>query len=119
MVVRSATFTWTAAQSAGDVVQMIPIPKGAQIAAVACQLDGKAAGADIAVGVGDGNTTTRFIATLSGSAVTQMVNGLGYSYSVEDTIDVRVSSVASATAGGTIRLTVSYSMDQATDGVSS
>ena len=119
MVVRSATYSFTANQSAGDIVQMVPIPKGAQIAALALQIDGKAAGADIVCQVGDGGSATRFLTSVSGSAVAQMVGGLGYSYSAEDTIDVKVSSVTSATAGGSIRLTVSYTMDQSTDGVGS
>ena len=119
LIVRSAIYSFTANQSAGDIVQMVPIPKGAQIAGVAVQCKGKGAGADIAVQVGDGNSVARFVATASGSVVTQMVSGLGYSYSTDDTIDVKVSSVTSATAGGSVRLSVAYSMDQSTDGVAS
>lgn len=121
MIVRSALYTFTANQSAGDIVQMVPIPKGAQIADLSCQIDGKAAGADFVLnGIGDGNSVTRYSATsASGSAVTRLTNGLGYSYSTEDTIDVRIGTVTSATAGGSLRLTVTYSMDQSTDGVTS
>lgn len=119
VIARSAIYTFTAAQSAGDIIQMIPIPKGAAIHDVLVQCDGKAAGADIAVQAGDGNSVARYIATASGSAVTRLTAGLGYSYSAEDTIDVKVSTVTSATAGGSVRLTVVYSMDQSTDGTGS
>jgi hypothetical protein len=45
-----------------------------------------------------------------------MTSGLGYSYSVDDTIDIVVGTATSASVGGTVRVTVTYSMDQAGDG---
>jgi hypothetical protein len=57
--------------------------------------------------------------TLSASVagvVTYMTSGLGYSYSVDDTIDIVVGTATSASVGGTVRVTVTYSMDQAGDG---
>lgn len=120
MVVRSAVYTFGANQSAGDIIQMVPVPKGCQIADVKVQVDAKAAGGDFVLnGVGDGNNTARFISTsASGSAVAAITSGLGYSYSADDTIDIKIGTVTSATAGGSVRLTVMYSMDQSTDGAS-
>lgn len=118
VVARSALYTFVAAQSAGDVVQMVPVPRGCQVLDLLVQYDGKGAGADFTVnGVGDGGSQTRYIATsFSGSAVVRCAGGFGYSYSVDDTIDVRIGTIVSATAGGTIRLTVTYCMDNAPDG---
>lgn len=112
-IVRSALYTFVAAQSAGDIVQMVPVPKGAQIVDVSVQIDGKAAGADFVLnGVGDGGSAARYsVISQSGSAVLRMSGGLGYSYSVDDTIDVKIGTIVSATAGGSLRLTVTYTMD--------
>lgn len=118
VIARSVIYTFAANQSAGDIVQMVPVPKGAHVTDVIAQIKGKGAGADFVLnGVGDGNLQTRFVTTsASGSAVARLTNGLGYSYSVEDTIDVRIGTITSATAGGSLRLTVMYAMDQSTGG---
>lgn len=117
VVARSAVYTFTAAQSAGDILQMVPIPKGAHILDVAVQFPGQsAAGISATYAVGDGTTAGRFLVSTSAFTVTHATLGLGYSYSAEDTIDLSFSSVTSATAGGTVRLTVLYAMDQAPDG---
>ncbi len=119
MVVRSAQYTFVAAQSAGDVIQMVPVPKGAQIAGLVVQY-ALATGAAITQGsIGDGGSAARYMGTLSASlagVVTYMTSGLGYSYSVDDTIDIVVGTATSASVGGTVRVTVTYSMDQAGDG---
>lgn len=119
VIARTALFTFTAAQSAGDVIQMVPVPKGAHINDV-YTVWGLGGGA-LTVNVGDGNTTSRFNLSLSTNVATvQRSNaGLGYSYSAEDTIDIVVGTATSASAAGTVRLTVLYSMDAVVDGVGS
>lgn len=117
VVARSAVFTFTAAQSVGDVIQMVPVPKGAMIidAVVAPNIGG----ANFTFGLGDGNSVSRFGASLSTSGATAMVRanaGSGYSYSADDTIDIQIQTATSASAAGSIRLTVTYSFDNATDG---
>lgn len=119
VVARSAQYTFTAAQSAGDVIQMIPIPKGAMVIDVAA--NSVVGGAAFAYFVGDGNSTQRYINSASASGTSLLVRmnqglGLGYSYSADDTIDIGIQTVASASAAGTIRLTVMYSFDNSTDG---
>jgi len=110
-------YTFAASQSAGDVIQMVPVMKGAQIHDVLVSTSGFTGGL-VTLGVGDGLSAKRYG---SGSAVaasswrpTQF--GIGYSYSADDTIDLLVDAVSTATATGTVRLTVFFSFDQAQDG---
>lgn len=119
VIARSAVFTKTAAESAGDVIQMVPIPKGAQVHDV--NLTFTLGGGATTINVGDGNSTGRYAASLSTNiAVVQRANaGIGYSYSTDDTIDIVIGTATSASAVGSYRLTVFYSMDQSTDGVAS
>lgn len=118
----SRTCLWTfsaAAASAGDVVQMIRIPNGAQIHDVAVLQTFNAASSTFAVNVGDGGVAARYILSATANAtIVRATVGQGYSYSVEDTIDITVATAASASTGATVRVTVFYSMDQATDGTS-
>lgn len=119
VVARSAAYTYAAAQSAGDVIQMVPIPKGALILDVITN-DTSPGGVQYTYTVGDGNSTTRYNAAASASGASGLVvhatRGVGYSYSTDDTIDIGISAITSASAGGTIRLTVFYSFDNAPDG---
>lgn len=116
VVARSAQYTFGLAESAGDILQMIPIPKGAMVIDTQVQVNGHTGG-NGTLQVGDGNSATRYSTnSYSVSAVGRMVQGLGYSYSAEDTIDVTFNAVTTGTAVGTIRLTVLYSFDNATDG---
>ena len=120
VIARTALYTFAAAQSAGDIIQMVPVPKGAHIHDVIANYGGLGGGA-LTTTVGDGNSATRY----NGSVSTNLANvvrataGLGYSYSAEDTIDMVVGTATSATAGVTVRLTVIYSMDQTLDGTGS
>src|SRR5262249_44535092 len=99
VVARSAVFNFTAAQSAGDVIQMVPVPKGAQVIGVSSLHVPGAGGAVLVWNVGDGNATARYQASVSVSAAAILNTiGLGYSYSADDTIDVLMGTVASATA---------------------
>lgn len=117
VIARTAQITFSAAQSAGDVLQMVPVPRGAHVHDVIVNYGGLG-GASLTTTVGDGNSASRY----NGSVSTNLANvvrataGVGYSYSTDDTIDVVVGTATSASAGTTIRLTVLYSMDQATDG---
>jgi|SRR5882672_371232 len=118
MVVRSCKYTFAAAQSAGDVVQMVKIPSGAHIHEVLMNYAGLG-GASLTTTVGDGNSASRYYTSFSTNTSTILVRNLAgydYSYSAEDTIDVVIGSVGSASIGTTIAMTVYYSMDQAQDG---
>lgn len=98
---RIVRYTHPVALSVGDVIQMVRVPNGCNVASVvfACSAS---AGA-ITVNAGDGNDTSAYAASvvLSGSAVVltgMTYRGLGRSYSAEDTIDL-VVTVLSAVPG--------------------
>lgn len=119
VIARTALYTKSAAESAGDVIQMVPVPKGAVIHELNVTF-GLGGGATT-INVGDGNSTGRYAASMSTNVATvQRANaGLGYSYSADDTIDIVIGTATSASAVGTYRLTVMYSVDQSTDGTGS
>lgn len=103
--------------STGDVLQMVRVPNGACILDVWFITD-QLSGGNYTVTVGDGNTANRYFASLSTgstSGINKMTlanaGAVGYSYSTEDTIDITVSTVTTATASGVLRLVVSYTMD--------
>ena len=91
---------------------MVKVPQGAT--PVLIQVANTNAG-DSAILVGDGNNTGRFraAATLSsgqGFVVCNIPAPL-YTYSVEDTIDVLISTASATTLGGALYLNVIFSMD--------
>ena len=105
--------------STGDVLQMMRVPNGACITEVRLVVDALTGG-NYTFGIGDGITAGRYFTSLSsGSTSAQFIGsnaafqqaGMGYSYSAEDTIDITVSTVTTATAAGVLRLVVSYTMD--------
>lgn len=119
MIARTAIYNFTLAQSAGDVIQMVPVPKGANVIDTVATFVPGAGGPVLTWIVGDGGTTNRYQTSASGAAglsVHANGGGLGYSYSIDDTIDITVAAIASATAAGSVRLTVFYVMDASTDG---
>lgn len=117
MIARSVQYTFTAAQSAGDVVQMIPVPRGAVVHDIHMNYAGLG-GASITTTVGDGNSASRYNGSISSNVntIVRATAGLGYSYSTDDTLDIVVGTATSASVGTTVRMTAYYSMDQATDG---
>ena len=100
------------ALSAGDVIQMVKVPAGAVINDMTVTISSSAQSYTI-TGLGDGNNTTRYLAS-SSLVLVQAVRmtqpgGFGYSYSAEDTIDIVVGTVTSGTAANAdIRLNISY-----------
>ncbi len=102
----------TAALSAGDVVQMVSVPNGATIHEIKIS---KAAWRNYTATVGDGAVTDRYQAAISCSATLVVtrgdaLTGVGYTYSVGDTIDVVTTAVTSATNSATLIMEVTYSL---------
>lgn len=101
--------------STGDVIQMMKVPNGACILDVWVITD-QLTGGNYTITVGDGNSANRYFASLS-TGSTSSINkmsataGFGYSYSAEDTIDITLGTVTTATAAGILRLCVTYTMD--------
>lgn len=110
--------TPAAGYSAGDVVQMLRVPNGACITDLKFWTDLFGTSNATITGVGDGVSANRYIASASTSsslAVALLITqgGLGYSYSVEDTIDITIGTVTSASNVGVLTLMVTYTMDNA------
>lgn len=109
-----ATYSITAALSANDVLQMIKIPSGATIIDGYTRFIGAPA---FAWTVGDGGSTNRFatVVTASASAATGTLNAflrkvLPYTYTSDDTIDIKVT-VVTATTNAKFTLAVNYVVD--------
>lgn len=100
------------AVSAGDVVQMVRIPAGATIHSV--RYSGGLCEGSTCI-VGDGGVTNRYAATASASSISLVTDcmaleGHGYTYTADDTIDITYDAAASPTALGVVTLEVTYSM---------
>lgn len=112
LVAVTAVWSLDSSNSAGDVIQMIKVPKGATPVYVAVSGAGTGVGS---VNVGDGITANRFITNyLNSAAATQAVintNYTPYTYSVDDTIDITVSAVSVGTVAGAFIMTAIFTMD--------
>ena len=111
-----SSFTTTLSAVAGDVVQMVKVPKGATPLHV--MLTGAPVSGSIIVKVGDGVSAGRYIA--GGSLSVGGINAISinreyvpYTYTTDDTIDVKLSVLSiSATAIGIVyNLMAIFSMD--------
>lgn len=97
--------------SAGDVIQMIKVPKGATPVYV-----GMSGGAGTLIySVGDGIDQNRYLTILSGSSGQALtpINTVyvPYSYSQDDTIDIFISTVSTASLVGGYNMLAIFSMD--------
>ena len=115
-VERVVSYTCNPALSAGDVIQMLRVPAGATILSLRFWTDLFGGGNATITGIGDGNSATRFMGSASTSnslAASLFITpqAQGYSYSVEDTIDITIGTVTSASAVGTLSIFVAYTMD--------
>ena len=113
---RVVSYTCNPALSAGDVIQMIRVPNGCTIINMRFWTDLFGGGNATITGVGDGVSANRYISSTSTSnslaaVVTCNPIGIGYSYSVEDTIDITIGTVTSASAVGVLYLAVTYTND--------
>lgn len=125
----SAIFTIDAAHvpngtglSAGDIIQMVKIPSGATI--LDLKFSGGGGGGAYTCAVGDGNSVARYISATTFASTGQLytiyqnvpqivvatANG-AYQYSADDTIDIQVTTVLTATLAGVFTLNVTYAMD--------
>ena len=113
-VTRTVRYAVTAALSAGDVIQMVKVPTGANVSDLRVWTDQFGTSNATIGGVGDGGSAARYVGTASTSsslAVALILNpsAIGYSYSAEDTIDITIGTVTSASNVGVFVLTVTYS----------
>lgn len=114
LVAVTEVYSLTTTLSAGDVIQMVKVPKGATPVYVA--VSGPSTGVTT-ITVGDGEDPNRYIDgyATSANAVQQAinVNYVPYTYTADDTIDIKVSAASIATVGGYVTLTAIFSMDAA------
>lgn len=118
-----ATYTITAAFVINDVIQMVKVPKGATVLELVFHTTDLDTSTGIVLQIGDGDDVDRYV---KDSAIGQtggtvrlgagIVNnsGANYTYTAEDTIDVKVTTAASGTAAtsGTLSMAVIYAMHQ-------
>lgn len=98
--------------SAGDVIQMIKVPKGARVTYMA--LSGGSG--DALIAAGDGVDTDRYIAAVTMSSAqpgVRVLSGTGtpYTYSVDDTLDILVGTVSIGSITGGFTMVASWTMD--------
>ena len=114
------TYTLSANPTAADVIQMVPVPKGARISAVrlaSADLDTNGT-PTITMKVGDGGDDDRFITSSTigqtgGVANLNAQTGLGYEYTADDTVDITFGVASATFAAGDITLVVEYTTDDA------
>ena len=98
--------------SAGDVIQMVKVPANATPVYVA--VSGNPTGVGL-MKVGDGVNTFRYAKGIGMSAnmvqVPINVTYVPYTYSVDDTIDILVSTVSLSSVGGAFNLIAVFAMD--------
>lgn len=128
VVAVKATYTHPATgdgSAAGDIIQMVKVPKGAMILDLALSAEDLDTNGSptITLDVGDGGDVDRFIdgATIGqtggivrlgqGVAAAAVDGAHGYVYTEDDTIDVKVVDAAATKAAGTITLTVLYTLE--------
>lgn len=118
----AATYTGTAALVLNDVIQMVKVPAGAVVREVILNTTDLDSSTGIVLAVGDGGDVDRFIkdsaigqtggtVRLGAGIVDNACNN--YTYTAEDTVDVKVTTAATGTAATsfTIGLTVFYDMN--------
>lgn len=98
--------------SAGDVIQMCKVPKGATL--VSMSLVGGSG--DALVTVGDGVSTGRYLSSVTMSSAQPTVRVINtasvpYTYSTDDTIDITIGTVSVGTITGGFDMTCIFSMD--------
>lgn len=102
-----------------DVIQIMKVPKGARVCEMVLTVTDLDAGTNIVLAVGDGVDDDRYI---SGSTIGQtggtvrlgsgiITNTSAFTYTADDTIDVKVTTAGSAVTTGTITLSTWFSTD--------
>jgi len=117
VIARAVTITPTAA-GLNDVWKVLDVPAGATIVGIkldAADLDSNAS-PTITLDVGDATSAQRFIAASTaaqaGGIVTESVVGcLGYNYTAQTTIQIKVHAAAATFQSGNVTLVVSYTID--------
>ena len=111
----TGTFTVSANLAANDVLEMVKIPARATVQEIIVSSSASIAATSPGE-VGDGADTDRFItsgAIGSGAASLGRLNaatGHGYTYTSDDTIDIKFTVQTTPTTGAVIKLTAIYTL---------
>lgn len=131
MVLRSCSIPIPFSASNTCTIQMMPIPKGAQVYDLMFAWDTAGTTTQFTASIGDNGSVGRYLTSGSftasgvlrlggaaGSAISGPYANFGYSYSADSVLQLTVTAVASGstTPAGNLRLSVLYTMDQSTDG---
>jgi len=118
-----AEYTGTATLSAGDVIQMVKVPKGAivhDIVVTTNVLHAGSTGSAAILLVGDGVDDNRYFDQVSASGLAVIKSGLeiaanhGYEYTAADTVDITVEDLSLSsvgTAAPVFRMSLIYNVD--------
>ena len=113
LVAVTSSYSLAASLSSGDVIQMVKVPKGATPIFVSVS---GTPGGNATCSVGDGISNSRYINNMLSSATmaVAVINTayVPYTYSTEDTIDIRVSLASGAMlVSGAFNMTAIFTMD--------
>lgn len=114
----TATYTVSSNPTAGDIIQMVKVPRGATVLDVtltATDMDTNGT-PTVAYTVGDTGDADRFITTSTvgqtgGVARMNAATGANYRYTSDTTIDITVGTASATFAAGTLTLTVLLAQD--------
>lgn len=121
-IIEYSEYTATATLSAGDVIEMVKVPKGARLADLVVMhnaLMAASTGSAAILTVGDGVITNRYMDEISASTSgvqrgIQVNSGVGYEYTADDTIDIKYTDAgtsAVATSAAVFRMIATYFVD--------
>lgn len=111
----TGTYTVSANLAANDIIQMVKVPKGATVQELIVSASASVAATSTGE-VGDGGDTDRFVSSGSiggGAASLSRLNaatGHGYTYTDEDTIDIKFTVQTTPTTGAVLKLTAIYTL---------
>lgn len=107
------TLTVGTALVASDIIQGVKVPKNAVIQDLIVTASASL-GATLTAEVGDGGDTDRYIVsgTLAQGAADfkrmAAATGHGFTYTAEDTIDIKINTAATGTTGAVVKMSVQY-----------
>lgn len=125
---RKATYTFPTTgdgTTANDIIQMIPVSKGTTVLDLILTVEDidTNGSATVVFDVGDGDDVDRYmdgittgqaggVATIGASVAAAAVDGVFFTYTADDTIDIKVVTAAATKAAGVVTLVAILSMEQ-------
>lgn len=108
LTARTATYEATASLALNDVIEMIPVYAGETVLGLEISADDLDSGAGLILDVGDVADDDRFISNTNvgqAGGIAKHTLGCPYTYTVDDTIDISVSTAAAGAQAGTLTIT--------------